>query len=463
MHLNPGVPIMSSLDLMNWELISYAHQALDQNHSKLNLNGDNAYGKGTWASSIQYKNGLFYVMSFSYTTDKTYIWVTADITSDRWQQHTINQVFHDGSLLFDDDGRNYLAFGSDEIKLIELTPEGTGILPGALPKTLIQSASAIAGKDFILTAEGTQLQKINGWYYLSNICWPKGQPRTQVVHRSRNITGPYEGRVVLQANVNGAGIAQGAYISTPQKQWYLYAFRDSGAVGRIPYLIPITWQDNWPVVSDKVQSALTLDHVQASLEGIIRSDEFNRGDLDLAWQWNHNPDHSGWSLTERAGFLRVTNTRIEHNIHDTRNSLTQRMFGPVSTGIVKLDLRGLVNGDVAGLAAFQDQYGYVGVTQSNGQKYVIMVDSTDADPREIERIPIDQQQIYLRISADFRHQSDTASFAYSTNGETWSSIGKDLSMTYKLTHFMGFRFALFNYATQNVGGYVDFDYFHIVD
>ena len=65
MHMNPGVPIMRSEDLVNWEVVSYAHQALDANHPRLNMsNGQSAYGQGSWASSIRYHQDTYCVNTF---------------------------------------------------------------------------------------------------------------------------------------------------------------------------------------------------------------------------------------------------------------------------------------------------------------------------------------------------------------------------------------------------------------
>ncbi len=458
MHLNPGVPIMKSTDLVNWEVINYAHKALDAGSNALNLNGATAYGKGTWASSINYKNNTFYVTSFSYTTGKTYLWKTNNIEGGSWTQTTFNSLYHDSSLIMDDDGRAYIAYGSDNVRLIELNADLSGVKAGGVNQSIIASASAVAGTNFILKAEGTQIQKINGWYYISNICWPSGKSRTQVIHRSRSITGPYEGRVVLSE-----GVAQGQYVSTPEGKWYLYAFKDSGGVGRIPYLVPINWVDNWPVVAGngKVPATLGFQAEDKGLSGLIRSDEFNTGNLDLVWQWNHNPNNNGWSLTQRSGYLRITNTRTDANIHATQNTLTQRMFGPTSSAVVKLDVGNMKDGDVAGFAAFQDQYGFVGVKQSGSQRYLVMVNNNAKDHREIENVTLNQTTVYLKVNGDFTANPGRATFAYSLDGSTWKSIGNTVTTNYELTHFMGYRFALFNFAGKSTGGFVDFDYFRL--
>ena len=137
--------------------------------------------------------------------------------------------------------------------------------------------------------------------------------RTVLVHRADKITGPYESRVALQDK----GVAQGSIIDTPRGDWFAYLFRDYGAVGRIPYLVPVKWEDGWPVlgVEGKVPDTLNLPASKGFIPGIVASDEFDRKSgeptLPLVWQWNHNPDNKLWSLTGRPGFLRLTTGRID--------------------------------------------------------------------------------------------------------------------------------------------------------
>ncbi|OUN96728.1 hypothetical protein B5F98_07245 [Pseudoflavonifractor sp. An44] len=190
--------------------------------------------------------------------------------------------------------------------------------------------------------------------------------------------------------------------------------------------------------------------------------------LDLAWQWNHNPNNNDWSLTQRNGFLRLTTGTKAKNILEARNTLTQRTYGPTCSGNVALEIAGMKNGDVAGLAAFQQRYGYVGVKMENGTKYLVMTKTeSDSDPNgtEVERVALDNgvNRVYLRVDFDYTQRKDQATFFYSLDGAAWTQIGNTLQMAYTLPHFMGYRFGLFNYATQTTGGYVDFDYFHVSD
>jgi beta-xylosidase len=309
------------------------------------------------------------------------------------------------------------------------------------------------------------MRKINGKYYLFNITWPRGGMRTVIVHRADKITGPYEGRVGLMDK----GVAQGGLIDTPQGDWYAYLFQDHGAVGRIPYLVPVKWEDGWPVlgVNGKVPDTLNLPASKGLIPGIVASDEFDRqpGDpaLPLVWQWNHNPDNKLWSVTQRPGYLRLTTGRVDADFVSARNTLTQRTFGPECSGTTAVDVSNLKDGDFAGLALLQKNYGLVGVKSDGGTNFIVMVSAASSSLAEVERVPLTQTNVFLKAECDFKNRADKAHFFYSLDGKSWNPIGSQLKMSYTLPHFMGYRFGLFNFATKAPGGYADFDYFRVAD
>ena len=817
MHMNPGVPIMKSTNLVDWEIVNYVYDILGSSDAQTLSNGKNEYGKGSWASSLRYHDGFFYVAFSSQTAGRTFIFKTDDIENGPWERFVLDFT-HDMSLLFDDDGRVYLAHGAGDIRLLELTEDAAAIKRGGINQVIIPNASAVASSNVIVPAEGAHIYKINGKYYIFLITWPSGGMRTQLCFRSDHITGPYEGKVVLA----DAGIAQGGIVDTPDGKWYAILFGDRGAVGRIPYLVPVTWEDGWPVfgingkvpkdtglpldftsmvvasdefnqrserlgayhtvvaarvtteqakpleglgkeivvnggfesglagwagnnsaqltlskeivysgttsmqVSNRiaadsgalqyltgklvpgktylfsakvrydaetapgvkgfslyfqagenqsvkivgsgvvgrgqwgeirgtyripdtavlseprifigsswsprpdpeidlmdfyiddvsvidtsvpelvvnggfelglgswsvhdaadlsvstevyysgtssvqitkrsgtgagVQQYLTgkmmpgrtyqvsakvmYDAVSApetrvfnicfqdgdwqtieimgsgtitkgewgTVEGVFTipvdlelreprifietswtpeqdpvrdlfdfyvdeisvldvtpeekivygENDFDGSNLALAWQWNHNPDNRFWSLTERPGYLRLTNGSVSTSLLDARNTLTQRTFGPECSAIVAVDVSSMKHGDYAGLAAFQQNYGFVGVKMSGRTKYVVMVNASSGTPVEVETVPITQNRVYLKVECDFRSQRDLAYFYYSLDGYQWEPIGNTLRMSYTMPHFMGYRFALFNFATVTTGGHVDFDYFRVGD
>jgi len=466
MHMSPGVSIMKSKDLVNWCIINYAYDTL-ANVDPLNLtNGESAYGRGSWASSLRYHNGLYYVSTFSQTTCKTYVYSTKNIEKGHWQESSFRPAFHDNSLFFNNDGRVYMIYGNGQLHIIELNADASGIKPGGINQILIDNASAPAGPNIGLGAEGSQLFKVNGKYYLFNITWPRGGMRTVVIHRADKITGPYEGRVGLEDK----GVAQGGLINTPKGEWYAYLFRDYGAVGRVPYLVPVRWENGWPVlgVDGKVPDALEgLPASKGLIPCIVASDEFNRrkGEpaLPLVWQWNHNPDNNLWSVIQRKGYLRLTTGRIDNNFLMTRNTLTQRTIGPVCSGSTSIDISNMKEGDFAGLALLQKKYGLVGIRYDKGGKSIVMVSAESGEPVDVQSVPLNQKIVYLKAECDFRERTDKAYFFYSLNGKLWKRIGALLQMQYTIPQFMGYRFGLFNYATEKPGGFVDFNYFHISD
>lgn len=457
MHMSPGVPIMKSSDLVNWELVNYAYHTLVDNPA-MNLDqGQNSYGKGSWASCLRYHDGIFFLSTFAATSGKTHIFKTSDIENGTWEEISFEPSYHDHTIYFEED-KTYMIWGAGDLMIVELEKDLSGVRAGT-ERVLVENASVVAGENIGLPAEGSQIFKKDNYYYLLNITWPKGGMRTVLVHRSEKITGPYEGKVALQDR----GIAQGGLIDTPDGNWFAYLFRDYGAVGRIPYLVPVDWVDGWPVLGEegKVPDFLDLPSGKRGIPMIVATDDFVREDHDytlpLVWQWNHNPINTHWSLKERPGFLRLRNDRIDSHVLETRNTLTQRTFGPKSNAITKLDFTGLKEGDNAGMILLQKEYGFIGVKRASGKSNLIVEISGEITAQ----IPLEGNIVYLKAACDFENMKDQARFYYSLDGENWEQIGDILSMKYTLPHFMGYRFGLFSFGTQSEGGFADFEFFKI--
>ncbi len=465
MHMSPGIPIMKSTDLVNWQLINYAYDTLANVEALQLENGKSTYGRGSWASSIRYHKGIFYVSTFTQTTNKTYIYTTKNLEKGPWKRISFSPAYHDHSLFFDDNGKIYMVYGAGKIKLLELKEDLSGIKEGTSERTLIENASLPSGTNIGLPAEGSQLFKVNGKYYLFNITWPRGGMRTVVIHRSDSITGPYEGKLALQ----DLGVAQGGLIDMPDGKWYAYLFQDFGAVGRIPYMIPVTWENGWPLLGEnnKVPLTLNLPANKSLIPGIVASDEFNRkkgeAALPLVWQWNHNPVPELWSVFERKGFLRLKTNRIDTSFLLARNTLTQRTIGPVCSGTTLLEVSNMKDGDFAGISLLQKNYGQLGVRVNGSRKEIVMINASSGKAEEIAVIPLTVTSVYLKAECDFTNKKDTAHFFYSLTGTEWIPIGTSLKMAYTIPQFMGYRFGLFNYSTKEYGGFADFDFFRISD
>ena len=477
MHLMPGGPVYESKDLAHWTLASYLFQTLDDS-PLYNLDGGTSYGRGQWATSLKYHNGTFYALFC--TNDPrggadSYVFTTQD-PHQGWTLHSRIPHFHDPSLFFDDDGRVYVFHGSG--MLTELQPDLKGVKQGGINQLVI-------GRDKEENAllEGSRVIKKDGKYYALMISWPAGKPRRQLCYRADNITGPYGKAVILEDNFGGFPYAaQGTIVDTPQGDWYGIIFQDHNAVGRIPLLLPVRWDDGWPMLGNengKVPESLALktDSQLSTLNSqLIVGDDFSSPTMKWQWQWNHNPVNSAWSLTARKGWLRLKTSRVVENLYVAPNTLSQRMGGPESSGTVCIDFSKMRDGDRAGFAAFNGHSGVLLIARDGKQTTLAMqeqvVNLSDAqqwdschavssvDVTEQERVALRGRRVWLRIDGDFRLGRDIASFYYSTDGRQWTAIGKPFQMRFDYTRlFMGSRYALFNYATRQSGGYVDIDRF----
>ncbi|MBQ5393595.1 MAG: glycoside hydrolase, partial [Alistipes sp.] len=308
-----------------------------------------------------------------------------------------------------------------------------------------------------------------GKYYLMMISWNPGQIRREVCYRADCITGPYEKRVILETPFDGyGGVAQGCIVEDRRGEWQALIFQDREGVGRTPCLMPCRWVDGWPMLGTeegKIPNNLKRKH--PSMRGIVGSDSFRGKELSLYWQWNHNPIDEAWSLTERRGALRLRTARVVENLFVAPNTLTQRMVGPASSGIVKMDVGAMKVGDRAGFAAFNGDSGVLTIHQTETGRVLVLTEekSRFCEPEhaierveieELARVNVSEKIIYLRIDADFGPDRDWATFYYSTDGRNWHRLGRPIRMTFDYRRmFMGTKFALFNYATREVGGWVD--------
>ncbi len=193
-----------------------------------------------------------------------------------------------------------------------------------------------------------------------------------------------------------------------------------------------------------------------SLEGEY---DFNGSILSPYWQWNHNPDNNFWSLTDRVGYLRLYNGSTCSSLTDARNTLTMRTFGPKCSCSTALDVSGMHGGDIAGLAAFNMNYAYIGVKVSGSKKYIIMTNSTNDESKPLFMLELNQDRVYFK--ADFDFESDNVSFYFSLDELVWYPASDEYKMTKTHSTSLGYRAALFSFGKESVGGYADYDYFRI--
>ncbi|MCR4989352.1 MAG: glycoside hydrolase 43 family protein [Lachnospiraceae bacterium] len=479
MHFMPGGVILRSYDLLNWEIASYIFDSLDDSPAeRLELESTN-YAGGMWAGSLRYHDGMFYAAFISHFSETTYLYTAKDVC-DKWEKHTIEGMYHDLSLLFDDDGRKYIVYGNTEIHLTELNDDLTAPKKGGLDRIIIEDKT-----ERILGYEGSHLYKINGKYYLFLINWPKDKEktwRTESCFVADSLDGEFKGGVVLKDDRGffGQGVAQGGIVDTPGGKWYSVMFQDSGAVGRMPILCPVTFdKDGFPVfgsaghIPEDFEVASSRPYYR--YEPMNTSDSFVKNDpskddydcIKKQWQWNHVPDRDLFALRPEGG-LTLRTGKLCSNLTHARNTLTQRMIFPRCEAEVTIDASGLKNGDRAGLCALQGCYGYLAITREAGAYYLIkVVRNLNSEPAKVgasgdylpgevvEKIRLSGSTVTVCLKANFEDLTDKLDFYYMKDNK-FVKVGESHQLKYRLDHFTGARYGLFLYATEEIGGEATF-------
>lgn len=475
MHAMPGLPVLRSRDLVNWELMSYALDKLDLG-PKYHLDGGEIYGKGIWAPTFRYHDGTFHIFA-NVNGEKTQHF-TATNPRGPWTRTPMKVSLHDLSVLFDDDGKTYAVWDYQAMRFAQLDSTLRDTVPGTGRVLFARNAGM---------GEGAHFYKINGKYFIIS-AWYAGRMRLPAARADRP-EGPYEVNKEISADEvfglrqgfrvrgNGTGpelavnrgnptargtmsMHQGGIVQTPAGEWWGFSMMDANSVGRLTALSPVTWKDGWPFFglpgnlgrTPRLWAKPKTTTASTPRAPYVRSDAFAGPRLANVWQWNHAPDDTKWSLAERKGYLRLHSLPAS-DFWTARNTLTQRAIGPRSTATTVLDASGMRENDVAGLALLNRPYGWIGVRRTADgltlQQYDQLVDSTAT-------VALRANRVWLRAECDFL--TEQARFSYSTDGIKWTAFGRGFAMAFQLKTFQGVRFSLFHYNTSGApGGVADFD------
>ncbi len=462
MHYSPGAPILRSYDLVNWEFAGHSVPRLDFG-SKYDLNGGRGYVRGIWASSLGHRpsNGTFYWVG-QIDFGQTYLY-TATSVEGPWSRHTtINTTYYDAGLLVDDDDTMYVAYGNTQISVAQLSSDA---------RSQVRTQQVFSTPSSIGTLEGARFYKINGNYYIFLTRPANGQ----YILKSASPWGPYELRQLLldlRGPISGGGVPhQGGLVDTPNGDWYYLSFVDAYPGGRVPALAPITWTgDGWPqlqLVNGAWGTAYpypTTPRVVAPLTGV---DTFQGTALTPKWEWNHNPDTTKYTVNDG---LTLQTATVTNDLYSARNTLTHRIQGPSSTATIELDVSAMRDGDRAGLALLRDSSAWIGLKRDSGTTRLVMVNGLTMDSNwnttgtgtEAASAAFSGTRVWLRATADIRPGSPRPGrFSYSTNGSSFTPLGPDFTMGNDWRFFMGYRYAIFNHATQALGGAVTVERFEL--
>jgi len=452
MHHTPGAPILSSPDLVNWKYISHSVPHLEFGDvSKYDLKRGSAYNKGIWASFLNVVNGVW--IWGGCVDGKTYIYAAREVAGPWEKRATIARCYYDAGLVVD--GQNlYVMYGNKGISVAQLSADATREVSNKKVWDLPRN---------IGTMEGSRPYKIKGNYYIA-VTRP---PDAEFVLRSDKVWGPYTLHPLvdkIRPPVAGSGAPhQGGFVEDGKGGWFYMAFIDAYPGGRIPVLAPMVWEGGWPKLQGG-SSAWSTSYNSPAARNEAREpkvDGFEGKELGPEWEWNHNPDTSKFSV---QGGLVLKTATVTEDFYLARNTLTRRITGPKSTATMEMDVSSMANGDVAGLGVMRHISAWIGVMKTDGGVEVVVRTGISLDKKFLRTTSkgsagkmekFGGAKVWLRATADIRPgSSNRAEFSYSRDGTTFKQLG-----TFGLAkgwegYFLGYRWALFNYASKALGGSV---------
>ncbi len=457
---SPGLRILHSRDLVNWRIAGHVLPRLDGGPA-FDLDGGSVYRRGVFAPSLRHHAGEFH-MAFTAVGPNTRICRAAQVAGP-WRCHALDRAAFDPALFFDTDGRAYIAtaIGSDgTVTLLSLSADLTRV-------TETRQIHHIPG------AEGSKLVRRGDWIYLFNAV-PRRLAMT--ISRARALTGPWETIHAIDSATSGGH--QGAIVDLADGRWWGFVMQDKPAIGRVTNFSPIFWRDDWPVwgtpeAPNRVPAVARKPVQGQPPQQPATSDEFDAPTLGLQWAWNHNPDDTRWSLSERPGFLRLKATRAE-GFWTARNTLTQKGQGPYSRADVRLELAGLAAGDRCGLGTLgKVNAGIAAVRGEDGglrlERHTI-IDNGDRMASTVQPgpgVPLAASTVTLRLEMDFTRERGRLSWL---DGSTARPLGDEFELVYdwRTGTFQGPQVALFCFNTAETdgagqAGHMDVDWFRFSD
>lgn len=465
----PGLPILHSRDLVNWELVGHALPRLIPE----DFYGVVQPGKGVWAPSFRYHDGKFWI--FYPDPDFGLYRVTATDPRGPWSAPVLvkaGQGLIDPCPLWDDDGKVYLVHGwaksragiNNKLTLLRLSADATRVEEDL---GFIIDGDQLPG---YTTLEGPKFYKRNGWYY---VFAPAGgvAPGWQSVFRSKNIRGPYEDRIVLAQGATPVnGPHQGALVDTPGGRWWFLHFQDKDAYGRVVHLQPVAWHDDWPFMgtgvdtfAEKGEPVLVYKKPELSAQPVAvpaTGDEFDSATLGLQWQWPANPQPGWLSLTARPGWLRLFAQPGPKpgNLYTAPFLLLQKFPAPEFMVTAKLEFAPKADGDSAGLIVFGYDYAWIGLKRLNGADVPVLAvrkEAVKGEPQGEEVLgSAVKGPVYLRVQV---RPGASCQFSWSPDGEHFFKAGSPFTAT--INRWVGAKAGVF--AAGAAGAAADFDWFRV--
>jgi len=473
----PGLPILTSKDLVNWALANYAIDKIDYENYDIPQ-----HAKGVWAPAIRYHEGRFYI--YYGMPDEGIFMVSAEDALGKWDEPVMvleGKGLIDSCPFWDEDGNAYIIHGYAKSRI------GFKSCLGIFPMS--PDGKKAIGEDHILfdgietqpTIEGPKVYKRNGYYY---ILAPAGGVKTgwQTALRSKNIYGPYEEKIVMkQGNTIVNGPHQGALVDTAGgEEWFLH-FQDKGLYGRIVHMQPVVWENDWPVIGVNAQDGCgepCLVHkkpdtgVSGEIASLEASDDFTGQKLNLLWQWLGNPKENFYSLTEREGFLRLyalnPSGKEQPVLWESSNVLTQKLVCPYFKADTCLHFEGLALDEQAGMVMMGGHYAYLAVRNTAGEKSLVYAEAYDEEDGSVkEKVTflknLDSEEEKIVISFAMEEGTDAPVFRMYYTEKDGKEVNVPTQFLPSDHTWVGAKIGLFANVldTTEKGGYADFEYIHV--
>ncbi len=474
-HFVPGMTILKSKDLVNWEFSNHIMPAPITFDKNFNLGNDFMVSRATWAGSFGY-DGEHYFAYWCYNTrgkkpggKYMILYSKAKSMEGPWSEPK-EITWADGSSVDSTDpgvmwdletkqawfaiqGDVYpMAWAGDKL----LTNDGQGI-------TVTQT----------LRGESAKLYKFDGIYYAMNTYAHGKNTREQVISRAKRMEGPWESRVVLE-NGNGTDRcpSQGTLLKLDDGSWWFIHQLARGLAeerynGRPQMLEPVVWKEGWPLIGVDTDGngigEVVWEHKKPiagfPVAAPATDDDFGKPELGPQWYWRFNPRMDRWSLTERPGFLRLKacvrlTKEKPGSLDQLPNLVGQRMMGRHHNVMTaKLDLAGMADGQEGGLHISASDNHVIGVKKDSGNMQLFFKSATAKAPVRVTQVPVlEQPEIWLRSQVE----NGLATFFYSLDGKTFTQLGEEVRL-----RFAGFTANAVGFYSMNSEekGWIDIDGF----
>ena len=474
----PGLPILHSRDLVNWEIINYAVRELEP---KSEFDRPQ-HGNGIWAPSIRYHNGEYYI--YWGDPDHGVMMVKTKDPAGEWTKPLCvieGKGYIDTTPLWDDDGRCYLVNGwansrakfASVLTVRELSADGTRAIGQPV---IVFDGNGTENR----TCEGPKFYKRDGWYWI--MCPAGGVPTGfQLAMRSKSPYGPYEHKIVLaQGKTSINGPHQGGWVHTKYgEDWFLH-FQDKEAYGRVVHLQPVDWSSGWPIMGKKGEPVTRYQKPKAAaavaIVNPVESDEFNSPTMGLQWQWHANYDEK-FGVPTAFGTFRIYTYKLSEgwkNFWEVPNLLLQKTPADEFTVTTKLRFTSKADGQFGGLIMMGLDYSAL-VMRRMGQSFQLVqmtCKAADKGKQQTENViatlkptatdktdykPGIHEDIYLRLKV----ADSKLHFAYSSDGKKFTDCGSEFQM--KEGKWIGAKFGYISAETDANAdrGWVEADWIHV--